>query len=210
MPAEQGEGPEPVALATQSEVNAMSNRTLLRSPLLRIGAMALLLASGCTEGDIGEPSEAVPQAAQEPAPPTEPVELVITATEFAFDLPASLPAGRYDFTLVNHGEQIHHAQVYRLAEGVSFQEVRDGLLSRPEFIVYGLPEEAANLVVPPATGVLGTVSPGEERSGKGELERGTYVVVCLLADLELGAADAGNGKLLSHHALGMMAELRVT
>ncbi|HUG87233.1 MAG TPA: hypothetical protein VMP42_00540, partial [Actinomycetota bacterium] len=72
-----------------------------------------------------------------------------------------------------------------------------------------LPEEAANLVVPPATGVLGTVSPGEESIGKGELERGTYMVVCLLPDL-VGGADAGNGKLLSHHALGMMAELTVT
>ena len=210
MPAEQGEGPEPVVLATQSEVNAMSIGTSLRSSLLRIAAIGLFLVSGCAAQDATGPSEAAPEATQEP-PPTERAELSIVGTDFAFDLPPSLPAGAYEFTLINRGEQVHHAQVYRLGEGVSFQEVRDGLLSRPEFIVYGLPEEAANLVVPPATGVLGTVSPGEERIGKGELERGTYVVVCLLPDLELGGlADAGNGKLLSHHALGMMAELTVT
>ena len=207
MPAEQGEGPEPVALATQSEVNAMSNRTLLRSPLLRIGAMALLLASGCAEGDIGEPSEAVPQAAQEPAPPTEPVELVITATEFAFDLPASLPAGRYDFTLVNQGEQGHHAQFYKLAEGVSFEAVREAFLARPEFSLDGLPPKAVDLVDPPATGVLGPTLPGETRSGKGALEPGVYAVVCTLSDIEFGTGVSSG---TSHHALGMMAELRVT
>jgi hypothetical protein len=138
--------------------------------------------------------------------PTEPVELIITATDFDFDLPATLPAGAYEFTLINEGEQFHHAQFYKLAEGVSYEEYRDVMLAHPEFTIESQ-QAVADLVTGAPTGVLANVRAGETRTATGELEPGAYAVVCLLPDLEPGTG-VGSGQ--SHHALGMMAGVRVS
>ncbi len=141
----------------------------------------------------------------EPPAQTEPAPFRITATDFDFALPSSVSAASYDFTLINRGEQFHHAQFYKMAEGVSFEEFREVLISNPKS--RGLPGDAIDLVDGPPTGLLGEASPDESVKGRGELQRGVYAVVCFLRDLELGTGR-GSGK--AHHALGMTAEVQVT
>lgn len=170
-----------------------------RSPFERAAALLLILAAACAGEEAARPVETKPPANPDPA------HLAITATDFDFALPPSVPAGPYEFTLVNRGEQTHNAQLYRLAEGVSFEEFREVLLSNPEFTLQ-LPEEVLDLVVGAPTGVLTFVSPDAEGTGRGELERGVYAAVCSLPDIEPGTGKA-SGK--AHHALGMVAEVQV-
>src|SRR5213592_782793 len=42
--------------------------------------------------------------------------ITITATDYAFGVPDSLPAGLTTFRLVNQGKELHHANLVRLGE----------------------------------------------------------------------------------------------
>lgn len=142
---------------------------------------------GCGDGDRPPPA-----ASQSPAQ-LEPGELEITATEYEFALTTPLPARRYDFTLINRGEEPHHAQFFRLAEGVTFERYRQVILSA------GARSQAVrDLVVVPPTGVLAPVSPGERGTGRGDLRPGVYALVCLV-----GTSNVG------HYQLGMSREVRI-
>lgn len=67
--------------------------------------------------------KATPKADTAAVPPPDsstvatPATVTITASDYAFDLPAEVPAGAVVFHLVNQGKEMHHAQVVRLDEG---------------------------------------------------------------------------------------------
>ncbi len=84
---------------------------------------------------------------------------------------------------------------------MSFEEFEDALLSDAEPGT-DFPQAAREMVAGSPTGVLGTTSPGEEGTGRGELESGVHAVVCFLPDIR----ETGR----PHYALGMLAELEVT
>lgn len=170
----------------------------MRRSLFRLAVAVFFLATACAGEEAPRPVETQPPAQ------TEPADLTITATDFDFALPTSVSAGAYDFTLINRGKQPHHAQFYRLAQGVSFEEFREAVLSNPEFRL-DLPVDL--VAGPPTAGVLANVAPGERDNERGELERGVYAVACSVRDIELGT---GKGSGSAHHALGMVAEVQVT
>src|SRR5687768_8283355 len=59
---------------------------------------------------------------------THPVQrLTITTTDFTFDAPDSIPAGLTRVRLQNKGREYHHAQIVRLRDGGSIQELLDTL-----------------------------------------------------------------------------------
>ena len=93
----------------------MSSHTSIQSRLLVATAAAAVFAST----DLGRP----------PATPgAHPVQrLTIITTDFTFDAPDSIPAGLTRVRLQNKGREFHHAQIVRLRDGGSIQELLDTL-----------------------------------------------------------------------------------
>jgi hypothetical protein len=52
-----------------------------------------------------------------PPAPAAPQTVTVVATDYHFDLPATLAAGPTTFTIVNHGREAHHLQLERLESG---------------------------------------------------------------------------------------------
>ena len=168
---------------------------------LRIAVTVALLLTGCGGGDPAQPAGTEPTPE---APAQSPGEFTIVAGEpgeFDFDVPASVPAGEYEFTLTNEGEQWHQAQILRLADGVSFEEFEDALLSGVEPGT-DFPAAAREMVVGPPTGVPEKASAGEEVTSLGPLEPGVNAVVCFFPDVRKTGRP--------HYTFGMLAELEVT
>lgn len=123
---------------------------------------------------------------------TEGGEVLITAVEYEFDLPDTLPAGPTVFTLKNDGKQPHFIDIVKLtddAPGV------DKLIKMPERKVGQYFEGQPNQIP--------VVKPGEtgKKTLEIELESGArYGYVCFISD--------GKGKP-PHAFLGMAGEFTV-
>jgi plastocyanin len=112
-------------------------------------------------------------------------KVTITATEYAFDVPAEVPAGYVEVTLVNNGKEGHHAQIVKLADGVTVDEFKAAAsktdiksLSDDSFV--GGPNGAGTVIA--------------------HLTPGNYVVVCFIP------GDDGQ----PHVAKGMIKEFTVS
>jgi len=151
--------------------------TLKRSAALGVGALIA--------GRIGMASaqDATPAAATYP-------ELVIGATEFKFDMPATAESGYTRLTLDNQGGADHHAMFFRLNDGTTEDQFMAGLTSGDLAALSAL---GASYGGPMA-------SAGSQASVIAFLDAGNYAVVCLIPD-EQG---------VPHVALGMMAMLQVS
>ena len=107
-----------------------------------------------------------------PAPqPTGPSVVTITATDYAFGMPDTIPAGLTTFRLVNQGKELHHASLVRLGEGKSAADFQAGLAA------------AMTSHAPPPSWVTfaggpNTVTPGDSGTATQTLEPGSYLVVC--------------------------------
>jgi len=107
-----------------------------------------------------------------PAPqPTGPSVVTITATDYAFGMPDTIPAGLTTFRLVNQGKELHHASLVRLGEGKSAADFQAGLAA------------ATTSHAPPPSWVTfaggpNTVTPGDSGTATQTLEPGSYLVVC--------------------------------
>jgi hypothetical protein len=141
-------------------------------------ALAMLTAAACAKKEV---PEAGPPAAV--LPPT----VHVTATDYAFEAPDSLPAGLTSFHLMNTGKEVHHLVLYRLPEGHN----KDSLLkafSGPipsTMVMIGGPNPAV-----PAGSAEATVN----------LKEGKYVMFCVI--------PGPDGK--PHVMKGMLRELTVT
>src|SRR5512147_2036285 len=62
-------------------------------------------------------------AAAPPAPPT----VTITAADFAFSAPDTIPAGVVKVRLVNNGPSLHHVQFIKLGEGKTLSDLMAAL-----------------------------------------------------------------------------------
>ena len=81
-------------------------------------AALLLSAAACTKGDARENTAAARTTAN---------VVTITASDFAFQAPASIPAGLTTINLVNRGPELHHVQLVKIAEGHTVQELMAGM-----------------------------------------------------------------------------------
>src|SRR5947207_7743986 len=77
----------------------------------------LALASAACAVACGRPA---PRAAR-------PSLVTITATDYAFGVPDTIPAGLTTFRLVNQGKELHHANLVRLGEGKTMVDFQAGL-----------------------------------------------------------------------------------
>jgi uncharacterized cupredoxin-like copper-binding protein len=117
-------------------------------------------------------------------------ELAITGKEFAFEGPTSVPAGVTRITLTNAGQEEHQAQLAKIADGKTMQDVLTTLQS----------DESAALALLTLSGGPNQVVPGASGAATSKLDPGNYIFLCFIS-----GADG-----IPHLAKGMVAALEVT
>lgn len=127
--------------------------------------------------------------------PSVPVDNVVqvVGTDYAFQVPTELPAGRTTFRFVNNGKVEHELNISRLKPGVSIdklletiradQSVKD-LIDGPVGVLFAAPGDTSN------AGLTAELAPGQ-----------TYAVICIFTD-SAGAKP--------HHDLGMYKVITVS
>jgi hypothetical protein len=117
--------------------------------------------------------------------------LAVTTTEYAFELPPSIPAGPTRVVVTNVGSKDHSALIVRLDGDATYGDVRS--------ILTGPTGEGLDSVSSPAGG-LAFVPPDASRSVVIDFRAGTYVLICYVRD------DDGR----PHFLKGQTAPLEVT
>jgi hypothetical protein len=117
-------------------------------------------------------------------------ELVIVASEFKFEMPATAESGYNRLTLDNQGGADHHAMFFRLNDDATEDQFMTGLQSG---------DLGALLAIGASYGGP-MASAGSQASVVASLDAGTYAVICLIPD------DQG----VPHVAQGMLAMLEVS
>jgi len=111
------------------------------------------------------------RAAPPPAPPGANV-VTITATDYAFSAPDSIPAGLPTFRMVNPGREPHQAVVAG-APGKTFAELEAALLKEgpfPEWLTF--------------PGGAGVVSSGDSSIVTANVPPGNYLILCFIPSLD--------------------------
>jgi hypothetical protein len=131
---------------------------------------ALLLTAGVLAGCKPERTAAQPgSSARADAASAAPAVVTVTATDYKLAVPASIPAGVVTLRLVNHGKELHQAQLVRLADGKTMADLEAALKQA------GPPPSWATFVGGP-----NAVVPGQESASTSELTPGSYVALCLI------------------------------
>jgi len=95
----------------------------MRRSICRIAAvLAIGLSGACSNKEAG-----TVKADSTQAKGAEPTAVTITATDYAFELPAQIPAGVITFKLVSKAKELHHAVVIRLDQGKTVNDMREAL-----------------------------------------------------------------------------------
>jgi uncharacterized cupredoxin-like copper-binding protein len=117
--------------------------------------------------------------------------VAITASDYAFSAPDSLPAGLTTFEFVNRGPELHHMQIVRLDKGKTMSDFEAAMQS------HGPPPAWVTFVGGPNTGI-----PDGKATVKVSLDlaAGQYVLLCFI--------PSPDGK--PHVAKGMVRPLTVT
>ena len=111
-------------------------------------------------------------ACAKPAPKAAgPNVVTITAADYAFAVPETVPAGLTTLRLVNQGKELHHASLIRLKDGKTVADFQSGLQAAMQ----------SHAPPPPWISFAGgpnAVTPGDTGTVTQTLEPGTYVFVC--------------------------------
>ena len=155
--------------------------------LLMALALALLLVGTVACGDDGETD---PGANEEETEKDEGGgEVTVEASEYKFDLPATLPAGSTTFTLDNVGKEPHFIQIVELKADAP-----------PVPKLLKLPEKKAEGFFARRVGQTPPVAPGKQsKPFEADLTPGRYAYVCFFSK---------KGKP-PHAFLGMAGEFKV-
>jgi hypothetical protein len=132
---------------------------VLNRHLALLGAVSLL-ACGGAESHPGDSAAALAAS---------PNVVTITATDFAFEAPDTIPAGVTTIRLVNRGPALHHAQLLRLNEGRTLDDLLNALKQPGPLPTWAVEMGGPN---PPA--------PGEATNTTQDLQPGSYAVVCFV------------------------------
>jgi hypothetical protein len=163
----------------------MSRVRLAAGSLLAV--TAVLTACKAERSDSAStPNSSAP--ATESAQPTSRT-VTVTASDFKFDAPASVPAGAVTIHLVNHGKEMHQAQLVKLEDGKTAADLAKALKNP------GPPPSWVKFVGGP-----NGVAPGQEATATSELTPGNYVYLCFIP-----SADG-----VMHAAKGMVQPFQVT
>jgi hypothetical protein len=153
-----------------------------------LAGTAALMMVACTpkeNASVAKSDSTAAVAASAPAPNT----VTVHAKDFAFDAPATIPAGFTTIKLINDGPNLHHVEIVRLDSGKT---------------VADLQAELAKPAAPPTWAVFeggpNAPDPSKEASATLDLEPGNYAMICLV--------DVPGG--VPHFAKGMVHAFTVT
>lgn len=118
-------------------------------------------------------------------------EIFIKATDFSFEVPKEIEGGLVAVTMENDGTELHHLQLARLRDGVSFEQVHKVLAEGPEEALFELLEWMGGPSIVP---------PGGRSQVVLDLPEGQYLLICFL--------PSPDG--VPHFAKGMVESLTVT
>ena len=170
------------------------NNVYVRAGSLLLALLLALMLVACGSDDEGGDTDTGAQT--EESPDTEAPgggEVTVNATEYAFDLPETLPAGETTFSLANQGDEDH---MLIMAELKPDAPPIEELVKMPE-------KEANKFLVQDYT--IPPIGPGETSSKTItlDLEAGTtYGYVCFVPSPK---KSEGHGQ--PHAFLGMIGEL---
>lgn len=145
---------------------------------IMVGGLAILVVAACQTPAAGSRSSGSARVVQ------------IDASDFAFSVPDTLPAGRVTLRMTNGGQEPHHAQLLRLNPGIAYEQLADKLRT-------GGPEHAAGMFS--AAGGPGLIDPGRTEQVTLDLTPGTYAMACFVA-----GADG-----VPHMDKGMLKQVQV-
>jgi uncharacterized cupredoxin-like copper-binding protein len=166
----------------------MSSLRPLPALLCLAGALAACRSDAPPrEAATADPGSGAPVAATPAAAAAAPI--TVTATDFKFDLPATITGGAVNLHLVNHGQSMHHAQVVRLDEGKTVADLAAALKHE------GPPPPWLHFVGGP-NGIV----PGQEANAVALLSPGHYAMLCFIP-----GTDG-----IPHVAKGMLQPFEVT
>ena len=114
----------------------------------------------------------------------------VTAKEYAFGLPQQVPAGTVRLHLMNQGKELHHAQIVRLDDGKTVDDLVRAL-KKP-----GPPPPWLRLVGGPNATV-----PGQEANSTQTLEPGRYAALCFIPATD-GVMHALKGMIRAFEVTG--------
>lgn len=142
--------------------------------VLAIGLLVFGVACGGGDNE-SEPAATDDESTSEPAEDgaTEPIE--ISMTEFAFAAPETVPAGEFEVTVVNNGEQPHEMGVVPLKEGAP----------PIEELVKLNDKELQKYLAGPFGGTEGPIEPGESKTFTLDgSEAASFGFACFIKDPE--------------------------
>lgn len=148
----------------------------------RLG-VALALTCGMAGCKAERPSteNAGAPATSAEAPKAAPTVVRVEAKDFAFDAPAQFPAGVVTIQLSNHGKEIHQAQLVKLEDGKTIQDLAAAMKT------HGPPPSWMKFVGGP-----NAVAPGHEVGATSVLEPGNYAYLCFIPSPD-GVMHAAKG-----------------
>jgi hypothetical protein len=125
-----------------------------------------------------------PQAAATPEPGAAIPEVDIAAKDLAFDVPRQVQAGLVTINFQNQGKANHHAQLARLNDGVTLEQLQGAMKKSPNAI-FGMTS---------MEGGPGVTAPGQGLEVMVDLVPGQYIVFDILPG-EDGAPNIAKGML---------------
>lgn len=133
---------------------------VVRAPIRAAGLLLLAAtAAACAKRE--------PEASAPPAPPT----VTITAADFVFSAPDTIPAGVVKVRLVNRGPSLHHVQFVQLGAGKTMDSLMASLRQPGPPPAWMKPVPGPNPPAPNASAELVTT-----------LAPGNYAILCFVAD----------------------------
>jgi uncharacterized cupredoxin-like copper-binding protein len=158
----------------------------LRENIMRISITSSLIAIAATATVAGALRAGVPT--NDPRKAKANV-VTVTATDYAFQAPDTIAAGRTTFHLVNKGPDMHHIWLIKLEQGKTLADLTEAAKTPGP-----LPKWAVDVGGP------NTPMPGGEASATLDLEPGKYVMVCVIPAMKDGQP---------HYMKGMVKEVAV-
>jgi len=93
-------------------------------PLSSVVLITLGTVAGCKSE---RPSTETLTSSAATAARSAPATVTVTANDFSFDAPGSVPAGAVTMRLVNSGKELHHAQMVRIEDGKTMDDMAKAL-----------------------------------------------------------------------------------
>jgi uncharacterized cupredoxin-like copper-binding protein len=142
-----------------------------RRPLTALMAVLMLGLAGC--GDDGESAATTTEAAPEVTELGVVASGSHTEAAYAFELPDRVPAGLTRMSLINDGDERHHAQLFRLNDDADIGDLAAALATG---------DPAAALTVGTFEGGTALVEPGATSRADAvvELTEGSYALICFV------------------------------